>query len=523
MTNSFYNGVSGIKTHQFGMDVWSNNISNINNVGYKAKRPEFSNIFSQTLSNSFTNPANSQVGLGSSGQTTAILERAGGYKEGDAPFDMALTNEGWFGTQGSDGNIYYTRKGDFSLNADGNLVAKNGNFLLGTMGNIDQIIANSTNEIKLSDVASQQIIKLPSNLSIPAQPTTYVNIKANLDPDLVKDFKDLNLKNENFTKEINSTNNTINLNGNIENITNLQNPKVGDTVFVLLKDKNGTQKQISTVLKDDLTWSIKDANLGNLDSSSLEISAKIRSYQEIANTSSISTIVYTSNGDKNRLKLDFEKQVPTLGIGTSWSVKATILDENDQVLSSKDGNLKFNENGALISNDLTAIDNNGTLVNINLGTILKDGVSSSGFNGITSVKNGSYGAGDIGKDGNKSGTLEKYTLDDYGQIQANFDNGVNIPVAKVAVYHFQNDQGLHSDGGNYFIQTANSGNPIFYKNVNGDFINGTKIDSYKLEMSNVDFATALTEVIVMQKAYDASSKSITTSDQLIQNAINMKR
>ena len=106
---------------------------------------------------------------------------------------------------------------------------------------------------------------------------------------------------------------------------------------------------------------------------------------------------------------------------------------------------------------------------------------------------------------------------------AEFSNGKSALVAKIAVYHFQNDQGLNKIGESLFRYSSNSGKPIFYTDKNGNAIQGTRILANKLETSNVVFATALTELIVMQKGFDASSKSITTSDQMIQNAINMKR
>jgi len=59
--------------------------------------------------------------------------------------------------------------------------------------------------------------------------------------------------------------------------------------------------------------------------------------------------------------------------------------------------------------------------------------------------------------------------------------------------------------------------------VEGNNILGTSIQSQKLEGSNVKYSTALTELMIMQKAFDASAKSITTSDEMIKNAINMKR
>ncbi len=523
MTHSFYNGVSGVKTHQFGMDVWSNNISNVNNIGYRAKRPEFSNIFSQTLSNTFHNPANSAVGMGSSGQTTAMLEKTGGYTDGDNPFDMAIEGEGWFGTQGEDGKTYYTRRGDFHINSNGDLVAKNGNFLLGTLGDLNSSTIAPNDGIKLSDVKSQQPIKLPKTLSIPARPTTKINIKANLNPQYIKDYVDVDLGEKNITFKVDENSSTIDISGDIKDVVKLQDPKPGDIVMLEVKDADGRPKLIGTKLKDDLTWSVEKKHLGFLDTSKpLQVSAKVRSIQEVVNTESLTTNLFSPTGE-HTLKIDFSKDVPTQGAGTSWSAIATVSDEEGKEISKKEGKLKFDEFGGLIFNDLKTVDNGGNEVELNLGSIYNKALVNSGFDGITSMRTGTYGAGDIRRDGYKAGVLEDYTLDDYGQVEANFDNGVGIPVAKVAIYHFQNDQGLSSEGGDYLVETVNSGKPIFYKDSNGNFINSSRVRSNKLEMSNVDFGVALTEVIVMQKAFDASSKSITTSDQLIQNAINMKR
>ena len=114
-------------------------------------------------------------------------------------------------------------------------------------------------------------------------------------------------------------------------------------------------------------------------------------------------------------------------------------------------------------------------------------------------------------------------MDSSGNIIANFDNGKSSTIAKVAVYHFQNDQGLTSASSNLFEQSSNSGQAIFYTDKNGNAFNGSTIFNHRLEGSNVSFATALTELIVVQKAFSASSKGITTSDELLQNAINMKK
>lgn len=126
-------------------------------------------------------------------------------------------------------------------------------------------------------------------------------------------------------------------------------------------------------------------------------------------------------------------------------------------------------------------------------------------------------------DGYIEGFLSDYGMDGNGNIIAEFDNGRISALAKVGIYQFQNEQGLENVSATLFRQSANSGDPLFFINENGTNYRGTTIQSNYLEGSNVSYSTALTELIVMQKAFDSSAKSITTSDQLIQNAINMKK
>ena len=123
----------------------------------------------------------------------------------------------------------------------------------------------------------------------------------------------------------------------------------------------------------------------------------------------------------------------------------------------------------------------------------------------------------------REGILKDYYTNDSGNILAQFTNGQVRSVAKVALYHFQNEQGLAKMGDNIYSQSANSGAAFFYKDAGGKSIYGAKIASNTLEQSNVDLAQALTEIIVTQKAYDANAKSITTSNEMLQRAIELKR
>ncbi len=127
------------------------------------------------------------------------------------------------------------------------------------------------------------------------------------------------------------------------------------------------------------------------------------------------------------------------------------------------------------------------------------------------------------QNGEAQGEFSSYNVDTDGRIIANFTNGENIAVAEVNLYHFQNEQGLEKVGNNQFIESANSGNAFFYTDDDGRLSNGGTIQSQTLETSNVSTAKALTEMIVLQRAFDGAAKIITTSDELLQNAINMKK
>ncbi len=98
-----------------------------------------------------------------------------------------------------------------------------------------------------------------------------------------------------------------------------------------------------------------------------------------------------------------------------------------------------------------------------------------------------------------------------------------MAVAKVAIYHFQNDQGLSREGGDYFLQTDNSGQPLFYKDVFGKFSNLEAVMSHKLEMSNVDLSGQFTDMITTQRGFQANSRVITTTDEMLQELVNLKR
>jgi flagellar hook protein FlgE len=239
--------------------------------------------------------------------------------------------------------------------------------------------------------------------------------------------------------------------------------------------------------------------------------------------------VIDSQSNRNELRLEFTKNPVQTPPGTQWSVTATtqsldtipVYDETTGALISvaravydtQTGSVAFDETGALISSTLTSIDNNGTPVNISLG---------SGYTGVVSFDTPIVSASSSAN-GTIAGDLIGYTINQNAEVIAAFSNGEQSSVGKVAVFHFQNDQGLERLSGTRFQESSNSGRPLLYQDANGDNYNGSTVMNYKLETSNYEMSAGLTQLIILQRAFDANSKSITTADQMIQKALNMHK
>jgi len=460
MTSSFYNGVNGIKAHDTGIAVVSNNLANINKSGFKSDRAEFSTFYEKALTGTYSGSGyetsyggDDKAYGGVQTQTIALNLQQGYIQKSDSDLDFAIEGDGWFGIEGSNGEQYFTRQSVYNRDANGDIVDIGGNYLLGTQSkNIEDGVVVGDDRVDMSDVAEQTKINLPSELFYPAESTTEVKLKGVLNPVVKKE----------------------------------PDPDSGELV-------------------------------------------------EVPNVERRSSDIYSAKSDaRYRLDLIFTKQVPQEGLGSIWDVEATLVDpntivENDEgekvpkVIDEKSGLVAFNGEGALIKSELESLDNDGTDLKINLGSVLDPDVAGSGFDGLVSTTHDYFIEDSATKNGLPSGELVDYTTDENGEIFAAFDNGKSVPVAKIALYHFQNDQGLAKVSDTHLVETANSGKPIFFKDSDDSYLTGATLLSGHIEGSNVDTAVSMTELIVMQKAYSANAKTITTSDQMLQRAINLKR
>ncbi|WP_171993504.1 flagellar hook-basal body complex protein [Campylobacter mucosalis] len=330
MIRGFYNGVSGIKTQSFGMDVWANNISNINNAGFRASTPEFKSIFYQSMVSAGNNPTTDQVGLGSVKQTTALKMTDGSYQNTDNKFDFAIHGDGFFGVKDRYGQTYYTRAGNFDVDSAGNLVDMSGNFVQGTIkpitpttpsdralslygktssGTSQAYTINDLSPLKLGSESSQQNIVLPNFLYQSVSPTTKVKISGNLDSTRKNETQIINITDPSFTSTIDVTKKTISLSGNVLNDPSVLNLSKSDTLVVRIEDGTGKFSEANAQVNDDGSWQINDYPITYMDTDSITTKTTLTTTQEVPNTQKLSTEIFTPNG-KQILSVNFTKHIP---------------------------------------------------------------------------------------------------------------------------------------------------------------------------------------------------------------------
>jgi flagellar hook protein FlgE len=636
MTRAFFNGVSGMKSFQNGIDIWGNNISNINTVGYKETEVEFASIFSETIN---TSPITSDVGLGSQLDANAINLSQGSIIDSDNPFDIALGGEGWLSVKRGD-DVYYTRNGSFKRDEEGYLVDDNGNYLL--VANANNIKNNNgTYEID-SNIPTDNLIdnslspiSLPNSIILPAVTTTKIELSTNLNDadkinstaaattendfsalysnegeylqirngdsfifgfgnpatysnnlisteicisddtedgnNLIYDFningKQINLTiPDGSTKEdiqnalVNAlTQNGINatvsdkgviisdptkivLHSNNQNLPNISAEKliyksspsnenefdtiqslidklntlannVDENLNISLDDRgritttNPTEQTINSyLLKTETSNDLFIQNLGRLGNT-IYPNTSAKSYSFKVNNQNFGGNVFDKDGNEDLITFSFTKQ-KIINDKIQWNGKITIKDTNGNIISTNNQIFTFDQNGILIDPKTLTINSPQNInINFNLTSYAK-----------TTLKN-SYS---FSQNGLSKGYLQGYDISENGIIFANFSNSKSIAVGQIPVFHFQNPQGLENISGNLFKATDNSNKAFLYKK-DGEYIPYAKILSNKLETSNVNFTEAMTELIITQKAFSAAAKTVTTSDQMIQKAINLKR
>ncbi len=221
------------------------------------------------------------------------------------------------------------------------------------------------------------------------------------------------------------------------------------------------------------------------------------------------TIYFQKNGD-DKWEL-FDEEPAALGDTSATKPKpftSVNFDANGQIVAAdktQAGQTIIISSGNEDDSD-TAVDESVQKVNLDFD-----------FSNLTQVKGSTTAF--VNPDGNKEGKLESFNIGSSGEINGVYSNGLITTLGQLAVAKFSNASGLTKTGGNTFQESINSGTA----NINIAGEGRGVIASGSLEMSNVDLSEEFTEMIVAQRGFQSNSRIITTSDEILQELVNLKR
>lgn len=478
MMRSLFSGVSGLQNHQTRMDVIGNNLANVNTTGFKKNRVNFQDMLSQNMKGAArpneqvggVNPQ--QVGLGMTIASIDTIHTQGSMQTTGVKTDIGILGNGFFMMRNGDTNLY-TRAGAFGLDKDGVLVnPANGMRVQGWPA----ITENGSTYINSSATVSD--LTIPIGSKDPAKETSEVFAACNL---------------------------------------NKNTPLIPE---------GATPEEIRAG-----TWST--------------------TYE-----------IYDAMGNRQQLRIDYSRVAD--GTPNRWNARVNIIDRDNNTVvpdltiggvanAAGDNNLivQFNNFGTLesVSNAAGGIDNAGALTSAIRfrvpGTAIPEGADQNNpafaggaagepmfqtFNltigtvGSTDRSGTQYAQASSNKiveqNGYGMGYLEDFRIDPTGEIVGIYSNGANRALGQIALASFTNPGGLEKMGENNYAVTINSGaanvGPAMSAGK-GKFLSGA------LEMSNVDLSETFTDMIVTQRGFQASSKTIQTSDQMLQELLGLKR
>lgn len=307
----------------------------------------------------------------------------------------------------------------------------------------------------------------------------------------------------------------------------------GDRVVITLRDKNG-KTLITNELTIDNDKKFSLTNLNATDGFDMA-SASVTSITQVGERSTyedkaFGVRVYNLDGSVSSLKynLHLTNTNRTEKDDFIYEVVAGVYDDNGALIGSESrGQIIFDKFGSLKQNTLTSVPNpQGGTININFGTPTNSPSTDrtgAGWDGVYILPESKSDAITASGNGVAEGFFNRYQIEQDGSIVVQFTNGKTATVGKLALYTFINEQGLAVVGGNNFMATSNSGAASFLYDNEGKLVRPALFVGQKLEMSNTDLSTELTNLIVMQRGFEASSKSITTSDSMLQTAIGLKK
>lgn len=511
MMRSMYSGVSGLRNHQTRMDVIGNNIANVNTAGFKKSRVVFQDTLYQTMrcgttpttDRGGTNPMG--VGMGMAVSSIDQITKEAPITTTNKITDLAVNGGNGYFILKNGNEVFYTRAGAYDWDTQFNLVAANGYKVQGWMANPAVRTANGDFTIDAKNATTG--INIADFEQIGARATTNMNFTGNLDagfniPQKGTPAADIDpAANDNITVPPTPGANTP------------QFPLATDDVRITSEDVYDTLGRKQTLyfrfFKTDATATAGAPAVPGNTSWAVDISL-----DPLFPEGNFSTTA----GAEGLVDLAEGTSLATPGALTISNAHQTVRAYNIQFDSN--GTIYDKTNPGASQIQLTILnDTNPVPVQPTQEAVAQDISCLIDFTKLTQ-SNGSSNARSEYQNGYAAGSMVSYSIGTDGTIRGVYNNGQTKSVARVALATFNNPAGLQQVGSTLFQESINSGKA----NIGQPGVDGkSAITSNGLEMSNVDLSEEFTDMIVTQRGFQANSRIITTSDEMLQELVNLKR
>jgi flagellar hook protein FlgE len=502
-------GTQGMLDNSSALGVVGTNISNVNTVGYKTGTDSFADYFANAMTWG-TGDSWNQGSIQTTGNET----------------DLAINGKGLFMVSDDEGQTYYTRAGQFHLDADGNLVNTDdldvqgykltADGSLGALGDI-----NFEDTTSPATATSEMSTMLNLNNTVAAASVTIV---------CSEDFSGVTYT----AVETGEDGNDISIRYVDSGEGGLAVTVAGNAITVDLGGAEHDEKTASAVAEavngSDAAELVTATAVGNGEGAVEITGPQNLSGGSAPSNFSTTMTVYDSMGNEIDLTVDFVYQLDEEG-EPQWVWSARSSDGKCETW----GVIKFDGSG-----QMDAEKSGWGEGEMPESPVSPDKTISEDGNPVISIKELSSGAGDLSigwdliatgfasassvgsqsQNGSASGSIVDAKIDSNGVVSGVFSNGKTKPLYQIALANFANYSGLESVGAGLFQANTVSGAAIVgTANTGGR----GSISSGSLEMSNVDLAQEFVKMITIQRGYQANSRVISTSDEMMQEANSLKR
>ncbi|PWW44435.1 flagellar hook protein FlgE [Melaminivora alkalimesophila] len=537
---SFQQALSGLNASAKNLDVIGHNIANANTTGFKASRTEFSAMVASALG------AAGGINAGIGTEVSAVSQQftQGNLTVTGNSMDVAINGNGFFTLQMPDGTRAYTRAGNFKLDNLGNVVTNDGARVMGYP--IDPITG-----LRTSNTA--QPLTFPTTAPIPAKQTTSINAGFNLDARVTNAKGDpkatppvpetprttygtsLNVYDSqgvatplSFYFEKNGAN-TWDIYNQLNDLTTASPtipPITGRVIFDQTGaitasvtpselNKNGGSK--TTDFPKEFTFRFygpDDKGVYAIREAVVTASTPEAAWDFTYSDSPTNTVVASARLREDLMTYDSEAK--------KWNFPAPVPAARG-IVTAAPADLKTASAAGTQSFELK-LSVNPNPANPNSPPITGGNPAPGSFdvtldlNKVTQFGT-KFAVSELRQDGYTSGELTGINFESNGMITTRYSNGVTRSEGQIALASFRNTQGLMGAGGNNWVETFESGEPIMGAPTDGNF---GALRSGALEDSNVDLTAELVNMMTAQRSYQANAQTIKTMDQVISTLVNLR-